>query len=222
MTSIEIKNYITDAVIYTYTPAEGSPLRMRDAVESAIRDGINLSHADLRRVYLHGADLSGADLFRSYLHGANLDGADLSDANLDGADLSGVNLSRANLSRANLTCANLNGVDLTDANLKDSNLSRIKADYFDVIEWALHDEVIGLRAALVEGRVAGTVYEGDCACLVGTIARIRGVSYTELWPRAGRPIEKFFLAIEKGDTPATSQFSALAVEWLDEFLAPSA
>ena len=141
---------------------------------------------------------------------ADLSDADLSDADLRGADLRGANLRGADLSDA----------DLHGANLSDADLSPVKADYFDVLLRAPH-EIAGLRAALVAGRVDGSTYEGECACLVGTIAHVRGGQYDALGngikPDSGRPIERFFMGIRKGDTPESNQCSALAVEWLDEF-----
>ena len=82
-------------------------------------------------------------------------------------------------------------------------------------------EVEGLRQALLDGKVDGSTYEGECACLVGTIAHVRHCKYDEipgLTPNASRPAERFFAAIKPGDTPETSQFSKLAVEWVDEWL----
>ena len=117
---------------------------------------------------------------------------------------------------ANLSYANLSGAYLSGANLRD-----FKADFFDVLLRAPR-EVPALRAALVEGRVNGSTYEGECACLVGTIANARGVGYDVLGngikPDSGRPAEQWFMSIRKGDTPETNQCSALAVEWLDEFV----
>ena len=131
-----------------------------------------------------------------------------------------ANLSDADLHGANLSDANLHGANLHGANLSDANLSPVKADYFDVLLRAPH-EIAGLRAALVAGRVDGSTYEGECACLVGTIAHVRGGQYDALGngikPDSGRPIERFFMGIRKGDTPESNQCSALAVEWLDEF-----
>jgi hypothetical protein len=82
--------------------------------------------------------------------------------------------------------------------------------------------VEGLRKALVEGRVDGSTYTGKCACLVGTIANVRGCRTDELpvlKPQAYRPAERFFLGISKGDTPEKNQFSKLALEWVDQWLA---
>jgi hypothetical protein len=81
--------------------------------------------------------------------------------------------------------------------------------------------VAGLREALIAGKVDGSTYEGDCACLVGTIANVAHCHYEalpHLKPDSSRPIEVFFCSIKKGDTPETNQFSKLAVEWIDEWI----
>ena len=82
-------------------------------------------------------------------------------------------------------------------------------------------EVTGLRDALIEGRVNGSTYDGECACLVGTLANVRHCAYDEipgLSPNSSRPAERFFVGIRQGDTPETNQFSKLAVEWIDDWL----
>ena len=144
-----------------------------------------------------------------------------SSADLSSADLSYADLSSANLSSANLRYADLSSADLSSADLRYADLSSIKADYFDVLLRG-KKEIEGLRAALVEGRVNGSTYEGECACLVGTIANVCHKAYNgmdNLQPNSDRPIERFFLAIKTKDTPETNQVSKLAVEWLDEFTA---
>ena len=146
----------------------------------------------------------------------NLSGAYLRDAYLSGANLIG-----ANLSGANLIGANLSGANLRDVNLSGANLRGVKTDFFDVLLRAPH-EIAGLRAALVAGRVDGSTYSGECACLVGTIANVRHANYDSLGnglsPDNSRPIEGWFMNISKGDTPETNQCSALAIEWLDDFV----
>jgi hypothetical protein len=73
--------------------------------------------------------------------------------------------------------------------------------------------------ALKNGRVDGSTYTGQCACLVGTIANVRGVDYATLEHNARRPIERFFAGISEGDTPETNQTSKIAVEWAEQWLA---
>ena len=157
------------------------------------------------KLCVEAAIKSRANLSRANLSRANLSGANLSDANLIGANLIGVNLIGANLSRANLIGA---------------NLTAIRDDLWAVLSSA-PKEVEGLRKALIEGRVDGSTYTGECACLVGTIANLRQGDYHELGalkPNSNRPIERFFMNINKGDTPETSEASKLAVQWTDEFL----
>jgi hypothetical protein len=140
--------------------------------------------------------------------------ADLTDADLTDADLTRANLTRANLTNANLTCANLRYADLRYA-----DLTAIKNDVWRVLLHAI-PEVPGLRNALVEGRVNGSAYEGDCACLCGTIANVRGCRYDAIEgvkPDASSAAERFFMAIKKGDTPERNPASKIAVEWIDEF-----
>jgi len=165
----------------------------------------------LRDANLRDADLSDADLRGADLRGANLSGANLSDANLSGADLSGANLS---------------GADLRGANLSGANLSVIRDDFF-VVMLRGKKELAFLKKAIIEGKINGSTYDGECACLSGTL--INGATISNgpdetlkkkliLSCRdSSRPIERFFLGIKVGDTPDNSQFSKLALEWLEEF-----
>ena len=95
-----------------------------------------------------------------------------------------------------------------------------KTDFFDTLLRA-PKEINGLRNALVEGRVNGSIYEGACACLKGTIANIRQCHYEELGAGmvcdSSLPAEQWFAMIKEGDTPENNQASRLSVEWLDEF-----
>lgn len=74
-------------------------IKLRLAVQWALRNSANLRGANLSSANLRGANLSYA----------NLRDANLSDANLSGADLRYANLSDANLSYANLSYADLRG-----------------------------------------------------------------------------------------------------------------
>jgi hypothetical protein len=143
--------------------------------------------------------------------GANLGGAYLGGANLRDADLRGANLGGANLGGANLRGANLGGADLR----------AFRADIFDILLRA-PKEVPGLLTSLRAGKVDGSVYEGECACLVGTIANVRGVNYHDLGagiePDSGRPAEQWFMSIRKGDTPENSSVAKITEEWIEEFL----
>ena len=80
-----------------------------EAVEKAVKNGVNLRGADLSHVNLSRADLRHADLSVADLRHADLSGADLCGASLSGADLSMTDLFGTNLSGADLCGAEHNG-----------------------------------------------------------------------------------------------------------------
>jgi hypothetical protein len=236
MTHYEIKSWVTGAVLYA-----GEAETLRDLVATAVKRGANLRDADLGDANLGGANLFGANLGGAYLRGADLGGANLRGADLRGADLVGANLRGADLGGADLRGADLRdadlrdadlrgadlrdadlrGADLRDANLGGAYLRSFRADLWDVLMRA-QPEIPALRAALVAGRVDGSVYEGPCSCLVGTIATARGCRYDAVdgvKPDSGRPAEKWFMCIRTGDTPETSMVVAQTVAWIDELTA---
>jgi uncharacterized protein YjbI with pentapeptide repeats len=205
-------------------------------LESANLRDANLNGANLESANLDGADLKGANLVGANLAGANLAGAYLAGAYLVSANLDSANLKCAYLVDANLKCADLNGVHLEDANLagayleganlvganlSGANLESIKQDIYAILDLA-KPEVPGLLKALQWGGVNGSTYEGACACLVGTIANLRGCKYRQvagIEPDYRRPAERWFLAIRQGDTPQTSQVSRITEGWITEYLA---
>ena len=188
----------------------------------------NLSDANLSGADLSGADLSRADLSRADLSRADLSRADLSDANLSDANLSGADLSGANLSGANLSDANLWRADLSRADLSRADLSDIKADFLSEV-LRLPNELEALRAAIIGGKIDGSTYSGECACLAGTLAKARGLEDyqgrdigqgpTVFHASASSPREKFFNAIRPGDTPESNGAAKIALAWTDEAIA---
>lgn len=197
--------------------------------------GADLSEANLAGADLAGADLAGADLAGADLSEANLSEADLSDAWLLGADLAGSRLVGTNLAGAYLvdtrfigaiidrTC--LIGANLFEAGfegvsqLEKASLAPIKEDLWKILD-AAPAEVGGLLCALREGRINGNDYEGKCACLVGTLAQVRGVFVDQLPGIALnclRPAERWFLAIREGHTPTTSLVAFVTDKWIVEW-----
>ena len=185
--------------------------------------GANLSGANLSGTYLSRANLSGADLSGTYLSGANLSRANLSRADLSGANLSGANLSGADLSGADLSGANLSGANLSGAylsraeNLTDTQLRPIIADLWFILSQA-RAEIPAMIAALKDGRVDGSTYSGECACLVGTL---ENAGASDLPHMSGSPAECWFLAIRKGDKPGDDSAggfaAAKALAWIEEY-----
>jgi hypothetical protein len=200
-------------------------LRGADLQRADLR-GADLQRADLQRADLRGADLRGADLQGAYLQGADLRGADLQRADLRGADLRGADLRGADLQGADLRGADLRGADLQGAYLQGADLQGAKTDpirddFFSVLA-AAPNEALGLLDAIERGRIKGSAYEGECACLVGTIANLRHENFAKLSinlrPNADRPAERWFLAIREGDIPASNPISAMTADWLRAWL----
>ena len=250
MTTIkqEIRNRWTNAVQFTAditcAPDATIGVRIGLAVKWARQNGANLSganlrYADLRDADLHGAylsdanlrganlryaDLSGVDLRYADLRGADLRDADLHGANLSGANLSGANLRGVDLRYADLRGANLRDADLRGANLRGANLRSFKADFWAILTTA-RKEIPGLISAIREGRIDGSTYSGECACLVGTIANVRHVSADTLERDSSRPAEQWFFMIKKGDKPGDDSGGGFALqqalEWAEEYCALS-
>ena len=86
MIKIQIKS-IWGEVLFEYEKENNT---LKETLKEAVKQGANLTRANLY----------GANLTRANLYGANLTGANLTRANLDGANLDGANLTRANLTRA--------------------------------------------------------------------------------------------------------------------------
>ena len=151
----------------------------------------------------------------------SLSGAVLRGADLSGADLSDAVLSGAVLRDAVLSGAVLRGADLSGADLSEKQLAYFRDDIWAVLASA-PKEARGVMEALESGKVDGSQYQGDCACLVGTIANQRGEKYTELScnliPDSGRPAEQWFMQIKKGDTPATNKAAKQAHAWVKDWI----
>ena len=79
-------------------------------------------------------------------------------------------------------------------------------------------EAAGVLSALKAGKVNGSTYSGECACLVGTIANVRGCNVGALNADSSRPAEQWFLMIQPGDTPENSSACADAAKWCEEWL----
>jgi hypothetical protein len=199
----------------------GADLTGADLTGADLR-GADLTRADLTGADLTGAVLRGADLTGAVLTGAVLTRADLTGAVLRGADLTGAVLRGAVLTGAVLRGAVLRGADLRGADLTGAVLTPIRDDVWNVLD-AAPAEVPALVLAVREGRVNGSAYQGECACLLGTIANVRGCKFDDLGPGlrpdSERPAEKWFLAIRTGDRPETSQVSAIVADWIVEWQA---
>ena len=113
--------------------------------------------------------------------------------------------------------ARKNGANLRGANLRGADLRFIEADYRFILSQA-HSEVPALIKALREGSVNGSTYDGECACLVGTLEKAGSALPHDL---ENSPAEQWFFSIRKGDTPASGTEggfrAAKALEWAESY-----
>jgi len=120
----------------------------------------------------------------------------------------------------------LSGANLSGANLSWADLSVIKADFFYVLLNA-KKEVGFLKQAVIDGKIDGSTYSGECRCLSGTVEKSAIIHNGQdqeknvkriLDCRAStRPAERFFLAIRPNDTPENNQASKIVLGWIEQF-----
>ncbi|MGL5066115.1 MAG: pentapeptide repeat-containing protein, partial [Microcoleus sp.] len=136
--------------------------------------------------------------------------ADLRGANLRDADLSHADLSYANLSHANLRGAI--GWQSTEWTCQAKQQLRYILSY-------CRPEVPGLIAKIRAGRIDGTLYEGECTCLIGSLGNEQAVQKIPDYEKGLHNLsEQLFWQIREGDTPENSEFSKLALDVCLEFV----
>ena len=119
------------------------------------------------------------------------------------------------------------------ANLRDANLRNIPQSYINqcsrdmlFIFQHLKKELPFLREKLVKGEVDGTQYDGECACLIGSLGNaddgVENVCKTIPYYDKGLHNfgEQWFWQIHKGDTPKNNEFAKHALLLIDSILKP--
>ena len=223
LTGADLRDAVMRRVDLTGADLTGADLT-RVNIRGAVLAGVNLTGVNLTDADLRGSDLTGAVLTGAVLTGVSLAGANLTNTVLTSVDLTGSDLTNAVLTNTDIADAVLARVNLTGANLADAVPTRFREDVEAVLALA-PNEVPGLLLALREGRIDGSCYDGDCACLVGTIANLRGVGpfgLGDLRPDADRPAERWFLAIRPGHTPERSHVVSITIGWIEAWQAARA
>lgn len=222
---IEVKNHLTNEIMFTETVEDNDPQPLRTVLERLVGRNFSIQDADLKGANLHFANLQGADLLGTDLRNANLQFADLQGADLQFADLQNADLQTASLQDAVLRDANLKGANLQYANFQDANLQSVKLevseetrqDFYQILDQN-PSEVLPLLTLLRQGKINGKTYEGECTCLVSSIARLKGVSYRHLYPNSFRLAEQWFWAIHERHTPQNNEFARITEQWILQWL----
>ncbi len=105
---------------------EGRFHTVRQAVETAIKDGISLDSVNLRKANLVGAELDHASLSGACLWGANLCKANMTAVQLKNVDCRNVNMQDVCLAESNCSGTDFSGTYFSRTILRDSDLSDTK------------------------------------------------------------------------------------------------
>jgi len=127
MSFIKIKSFTCNRTLY-----EGRFNSIKQALEQAAQDRINLDGTDLRHANLAGASLDDLRMKNARLNEANLTGANLSEADLRGclftnAELYNCCLCYSNMTRCSFEGARFGGTDITGTNLVYTRFSSLSA-----------------------------------------------------------------------------------------------
>lgn len=132
----KIRDYRSGHILY-----HGAFGGLRQALEQAVRDGLDLPYADLSGAALVNAALDGARLPHARFTGANLMGANLSESMMDGADFTGAGLQNvcfhlSSLQRCDFRNAFFGATDMKGCNLRHSQFEGVSALSLNFIETA--------------------------------------------------------------------------------------
>ena len=192
-------------------------------------DGADLSGADLsqaiacagffERTVMTDANLEAAQLLSCQMTNAALKNANLTKASLHDSDCTGANLSGAVITDLTLSATLLPGAYLGDVDLRDADLTPIRDDFFALLSCA-PGAVPYLIEMLKEGAVhAYTMTADDKFGMLAKILMGNPVSDTARFFRqdVSRYAELFAVGMFGAD-PASSQVTAILVEWAQTWL----
>jgi len=171
-------------------------------------------------VYISGtAKVGNVDIYGTVTGNVYISGTVTGNVYISGTATGNVYISGTVTGNVDISgTAKVGSVDISGTVKVGKGFESIRSDYFSILKNAI-PEIPALISALKKGRINGSVYEGDCRCLVGTLEAARGTGANTVIERdSSRPAEKWFLAIPEGHTPKKNAFARLAVEWAEEFL----
>ena len=129
-----------------------------------------------------------------------------------------ANLSYSDLRGSDLSYSNLSGSDLRGSYLSGSDLSVFRRDIEHVL-FCNPNEAQAVVDALEAGKVDGSFYEGECACLVGTIRNARGCELNAIEMDSNRPAERWFTQFVPGRSCENYSPAKLTADWIRDWIA---
>jgi len=192
---------------------------------NATFDNAKFYNATFDNATFYNATFYNAKFYNATFDNATFDNATFYNATFYNATFDNAKFYNATFDNATFDNAKFYNATFDEASWKSipqEYLNAVRDDMFAVL-LAYPGEIAALRAALVDGKINGSVYSGVCACLFGTIAKAQHCEVNELKgivrPNSNRPIEVFFYSIQVGNTPKNSRHAKCAVEWIDQFIA---
>ena len=94
-------------------------------------------------------------------------------------------------------------------------------EMIEVLKKCSIEELLEIQKIIEVGKINGSTYTGENACLIGSIANIRKVDYRKMegiYPDHLSPMEEFFKQIRPKDTPKNNIFSAIALLWIKKHI----
>jgi hypothetical protein len=174
-----------------------------------------------------GSSFVGSSFVGSSFVGSSFVGSSFDDSSFDGSSFVGSSFDGSSFVGSSFVGSSFDGSSFVGSSFVGSSFDDssfdgecdAKADFIEVISRA-RLEIPAMVKALREGRVNGSTYEGECACLVGTL---ENAGATGLPHDSERPIERWFMMISEGDKPGDSSPGGYAIgkalEWALEYCA---
>lgn len=129
----------------SHTLFEGPFIDMKEAVESAICDGVSLAFADLRHANLINAQMDGAILDGAQLDEANLMGTNISEASLRQTSLTNALLHSTTFCESILDNVNARGALFGGTDVAGASIRRCTFDTLSALEMNYRDARITQR-----------------------------------------------------------------------------
>jgi hypothetical protein len=181
--------------------------------------------AKIKTIYINGATIETLDVRNSWIDAIHTPGATIETLDVRNSWIDAIHTIGATIERLDARRSWVGVIYTNDAKIKtlDANgasfVANARENYFCILAKA-RSYVPALIEALEAGRINGSVYAGECACLAGTPEQERGCDHNRIVFRDYHPpAERMFFAIGPGMTPDRNSVARQAVAWAREFMA---